>query len=104
MSLTISTQIPTLLRGKVRALVKAHRHWRAFLDEKQMLSSAAKNRDLIEFALRHKTLRQSIEGMITGYEASKTAAPKIMWSSSVITEIEHMLRQLKLLHEIQNPA
>lgn len=99
--LTLNTQIPTLLRGKVRAMVKAHRQWRAFLDEKQMLSSAARNRDLIEFALRHKTLRQAIEGMLAGYEASLRAAPRAMWSSSTIAEVEHMLRQLKLLHETQ---
>lgn len=100
-SLTLNTQIPTLLRGKVRATVKAHRHWKAFLDEKDMLSSQARNKDLIEFALRHKPLRQAIEGMIAGYEASLRAAPKVMWSSSTIAEVEHMLRQLKLLNETQ---
>lgn len=99
--LTLTTQIPTLLRGKVRAMVKAHRQWKAFLDEKQMLSSQARNRDLIEFALRHKTLRQAIEGMLAGHAAAMRAAPRVMWSSSTIAEVERILRQLKLLHETQ---
>ena len=34
MPLTRSTQIPTHARGKVRALVKAHKHWKVFLRKK----------------------------------------------------------------------
>ena len=59
--LTQQTQIPTHARGKVRALVKSHKGFTAFLLEKDLISASAKNRDLIEFALRHPQLTAQIE-------------------------------------------
>ena len=55
--LTRSTQIPTHARGKVRALVKAHKHWNCFLHKKGIPArQRAKNADLIEFALFYPEL------------------------------------------------
>ena len=62
--LTRSTQIPTHARGKVRALVKAHKHWPVFLRKKGMLSASAKNADLIEFALYYPELMAGIEALL----------------------------------------
>lgn len=70
MMLTLSTPIPTSLRGKVRAMVKAHPHWPAFLIEKGLISASARNADLIEFALRHPLLRNSIELLLADYSAT----------------------------------
>jgi hypothetical protein len=71
--LTISTPIPTSLRGQIRARVKAHPHWPAFLIEKGLLSASARNADLIEFALRHPPLAAQLEQILQDYAA---AAPK----------------------------
>jgi hypothetical protein len=71
--LTASTPIPTSLRGKLRAMVKAHRAWPYYLREKDMLSANARNADLIEFALRNPTLAAQIEQLLDNYAA---AAPK----------------------------
>jgi hypothetical protein len=71
--LTTSTPIPTSLRGKVRALVKAHACWPAYLTEKDMVSANAKNADLIRFALHYPTLRTQIEALLANHTA---AAPK----------------------------
>jgi hypothetical protein len=71
--LTLSTPIPTSLRGQVRALVKAHADWHCFLDERDMISAQARNADLIEFALRHPTLTAHIEALLDNYT---TATPK----------------------------
>ena len=49
--LTPQTQIPTHARGQVRALIKAHKDWKAFLDEKGIISASARNADLIEFRI-----------------------------------------------------
>jgi len=62
--LTLDTQIPTLARGQVRAIVKAHPEWRIFLEAKELLSANAKNRDLIEFALFHPVLKFRIEQLL----------------------------------------
>ena len=69
MPLTRSTQIPTHARGKVRALVKAHKHWKVFLRKKAIISASAKNADLIEFALYYPELIAGIEAAILGIEA-----------------------------------
>jgi hypothetical protein len=70
--LTLSTPIPTSLRGQVRALVKAHPGWRLFLVSKSIISAQAKNRDLIEYALCHPKLTTQIEALLENYT---TAAP-----------------------------
>lgn len=62
--LTINTQIPTIHRGTVRALVKAHSAWDAFKAEKGIVSSNAKNHELLEFALRHASLQAQIETVL----------------------------------------
>jgi hypothetical protein len=71
--LTISTPIPTSLRGQIRARVKAHPHWPAFLIEKGLISASARNADLIEFALRHPPLAAQLEQTLQSYA---TAAPR----------------------------
>jgi hypothetical protein len=89
--LTVSTPIPTSLRGQVRALVKAHANWPAFLLEKDTISAKAKNADLIEFALRHPMLKAQIEQMLQRHIA---AAPKE--SAAVLmlaARIESLLRE-----------
>jgi hypothetical protein len=58
--LTTSTPIPTSLRGKIRALVKAHASWPSYLAEKNLISARARNADLIEFASRHPELSVQI--------------------------------------------
>jgi len=67
------TPIPTSLRGKIRALVKAHAGWHGFLAKKGIVSARAKNADLIEFALRHPTLANWIELMLADYAAAAPA-------------------------------
>ena len=62
--LTLQTQIPTISRGLVRSVVKAHSDWPAFLVEKGLISASAKNADLIEFALRYPVLTQKIEAIL----------------------------------------
>ena len=64
MQATRSTQIPTHARGKVRALVKAHKHWKVFLRKKGILSANARNSDLIEFALFYPELTAGIEALL----------------------------------------
>jgi len=60
--LTINTQIPTLARPHIRALVKAHPGWLAFITStKGKLSAQARNSELIEFALMHPSLAAEIE-------------------------------------------
>ena len=71
--LTVSTPIPTSLRGKVRAMVKAHPIWPCYLREKDIVSANARNADLIAFALQHPTLAAQIETLLGNYAA---AAPK----------------------------
>jgi len=67
------TPIPTSLRGQIRARVKAHPHWPAFLIEKGLISASARNADLIEFALRHQELKAQLEHALLAYT---TAAPR----------------------------
>ena len=71
--LTLSTPIPTSLRGQVRALVKAHASWPTYLAEKDIVSANARNADLIEFASSHPALAAQIETLLDNYAA---AAPK----------------------------
>jgi len=70
MMLTVATPIPTSLRGRVRAMVKAHPHWPAFLHEKGLISASARNADLLEFAMRHRTLAGQIRQLLAGYASS----------------------------------
>jgi hypothetical protein len=84
--LTVNTPIPTAARGKVRALVKAHPHWRLFLEAKEIISADAKNRDLIEFALFHPTLVAQIEQLL-GMEVNPIDV------NSIVAQIEELLRQ-----------
>ena len=62
--LTLNTQIPTSVRGQVRAMVKAHPAWPAFLAEKDTISANIKNAGLLELALRHPALAMRIEQVI----------------------------------------
>jgi hypothetical protein len=64
MSLTHSTQIPTAARGKVRALVKAHRYWPDYLIGTGKLSASITNAELIRFALGHADLTAQIEAVL----------------------------------------
>lgn len=71
--LTVATQIPTSLRGKIRALVKSHASWREFLAEKDIISARARNADLIELALRHPKLKAQVEQMLASYATARPA-------------------------------
>jgi len=104
--LTLTTQIPTSLRGQLRAMVKAHPGWPAFLTAKALISASARNADLIEFALAHPALKarieqtlytytaatprestaaliliHRIEGLLKAYAARRTAKPRIRVSA-----------------------
>lgn len=90
--LTRSTQIPTSLRGKIRALVKAHPDWKAYLIEKDLISARAKNADLIDFALRYQQaqdLTAQIEQMLQTHAAAvpKESAAVLM----LVNRIEKLL-------------
>lgn len=69
--LTVSTPIPTSLRGRIRALVKSHAGWRLFLVSRGIISAQAKNRDLIEYALCHPKLAAQIGQMLARHAAAK---------------------------------
>jgi hypothetical protein len=87
--LTQNTQIPTSLRGQIRARVKAHPAWPAFLAEKDLLSASAKNADLLEFALRHQQLKAQLEQVLQTYTA---AAPRESASTLMLARrIEQLL-------------
>jgi hypothetical protein len=89
--LTPSTQIPTSLRGQVRALVKAHAAWPAYLTEKDIISANAKNADLIEFALQHALLKTQIEQMLQHHIA---AAPQHSAATlMLVNRIEKLLAE-----------
>jgi MoxR-like ATPase len=63
--LTLNTQIPTAARSAIRALVKAHADWPAFLVEKGITVPAnARKSDVIEFALRYPALVTQIEAIL----------------------------------------
>lgn len=87
--LTPNTQIPTSLRGQVRARVKAHPSWPAFLAEKALISASARNADLLEFALRHPALEAQIEQTLRNHAA---AAP--MQSAAVLIQINRVEKLL----------
>jgi hypothetical protein len=88
--LTPNTQIPTSTRGQVRALVKAHRAWPAFLNKKGLISASAKNVDLIEFTLRHPALKAQIEQILQNYVAT---APQ--QNAAVLIQINRVEQLLK---------
>jgi MoxR-like ATPase len=74
--LSLNTQIPTVARGQVRSLVKAHPDWSAFLTEKGIISAAAKNSELLEFALRHPELAAKIEATLN-LDANASQGPEL---------------------------
>lgn len=96
--LTPNTQIPTSLRGQVRARVKAHPAWPAFLAEKSLISASARNADLLEFTLRHPTLTSQIEQTLQNHA---TAAPK---ESAAILMLIHHIEQLLKAYVIKRKA
>jgi hypothetical protein len=98
--LTVSTPIPTSLRGKIRALVKAHANWHGFLTEKQIISASARNADLIEFALRHPTLAAWIEQLLADYAA---AAPKESAATLMLARRVEALLQAYTAKTAQKP-
>lgn len=99
--LTPNSQIPTSLRGQVRARVKAHPGWAAYLVEKDLISASARNADLIEFALRHPALAAQIEQTL---QRHATAAPKQSAAALIlINRIEQLLKAYALKHEIAKP-
>jgi hypothetical protein len=98
--LTVSTPIPTSLRGKVRALVKAHAGWHGFLEEKAMISANARNADLIEFALRHSTLASWIDQMLDDYAM---AAPKESAATLMLARRVEALLQAYSARTAQKP-
>jgi MoxR-like ATPase len=62
---TITTPIATAIRAQVRALVKAHAAWPAYLTEKSIVSATAKNSELLDFALRHPALAGQIDALLS---------------------------------------
>lgn len=91
--LTQSTQIPTHARGKVRALVKAHKGFTAFLLEKDLISARAKNRHLIEFALRHPELTARIETILMPIRPMIPASAAVPMPEATVHIIERLLRE-----------
>jgi hypothetical protein len=93
--LTPVTQIPTSIRGQVRAMVKAYPAWPAFLTEKGLISASAKNADLIELALRHPALKAQIEQVLDAYTA---AAPK---ESAAVLMLANRVERLLVAYSIR---
>ena len=91
--LTQSTQIPTHARGQVRALVKAHKDWKAFLEEKGTISASAKNADLIQFALRHPELTAQIETLLMPIRPVIPASAAVPMPETTVHIIERLLRE-----------
>ena len=91
--LTLSTQIPTHARGKVRALVKAHKGFTAFLLEKDLISAQAKNRDLIEFALRHPGLVAQIEALLMPIRPQIAPTASVEAPEATVRIIERLLHE-----------
>lgn len=91
--LTQDTQIPTHARGKVRALVKAHKGFTAFLLEKDLISACAKNRDLIQFALRHPALTAQIETILMPIRPLIPASAAVPAPEATVHIIERLLRE-----------
>jgi hypothetical protein len=99
--LTLNTQIPTSLRGEIRARVKAHKSWKAFLDQKGILSASARNADLIEFALQHPILKAQIEATLQAYTA---AAPRESAATFMLArKIEKLLQEHALKRKNLKP-
>jgi hypothetical protein len=90
--LTQTTQIPTHARGKVRALVKAHKDFTAFLLEKDLISARAKNKDLIEFALRHPGLVAQIEAILMPIRPAIAPTASVAAPEATVYIIERLLR------------
>lgn len=76
--LNLSTPIPTALRGKIRALVKAHKDWRLFLEANDIVSASARNADLIRFALFHPALTAQIEQMLLQASPEGAKHPEVL--------------------------
>lgn len=91
--LTQTTQIPTHARGQVRALVKAHKDWPAFLTEKGMISASARNAQLIEFALRHPVLTAQIETILMPIRPVIPASAAVPAPEATVHIIERLLRE-----------
>lgn len=91
--LTLTTQIPTHARGQVRALVKAHKGFTAFLLEKDLISAQARNRDLIEFALRHRELTAQIETVLMPIRPPIPASTAVPMPETTVRIIERLLHE-----------
>ena len=87
------TQIPTHARGQVRALVKAHKAWSAYLTEKDMISASAKNAHLIEFTLRHPELTAQIETLLMPIRPVIPASPAVPMPETTVRIIERLLHE-----------
>ena len=81
--LTRSTQIPTHARGKVRALVKAHKGF----------SAQAKNKDLLEFALRHPGLVAQIEALLMPIRPQIAPTASVEAPEATVRIIERLLHE-----------
>src|SRR4029078_5970833 len=83
--LTLNTQIPTAARPQIRALIKGHADWQAFITGKGKLRAQALNADLLEFALRYKALTAQVENILRlAPLGSPTNGPAIMADDPVI--------------------
>jgi hypothetical protein len=91
--LTQQTQIPTHARGKVRALVKAHKDWPAFLAENDLISASAKNAHLIAFALRHAELAAQVEAIIMPTRPAIAPTAAVEAPETTVYVIERLLRE-----------
>lgn len=92
--LTRTTRIPTAVRGKVRALVKAHKWWPVFLRKEGMISANAKNADLIRYALFYPELAAQIEALMgLAPAASVSAGIDTRAIEELATEVEALLRK-----------
>jgi hypothetical protein len=89
------------LRGQVRARVKAHPGWKAFLDHKGILSASARNADLIEFALQQPQLATQIKQTLQNYQ---TAAPQQSAAVLILaTRVEQLLTAYAIKRKTAKP-
>lgn len=86
--LTLSTQIPTIARGAVRSLCKAHSDWALYLNEKGLISANARNADLIAFALRYPDLTAKIEAILNGSAPDAQDVPETPEADDMAIETE----------------
>ena len=85
--LTQNTQIPTAVRGQIRALVKAHPDWHNFIGAQGLISASAKNADLLNFALRYPALTAQIEAILNLTSADAQAdGPETMMEDATMNE------------------